>query len=122
MSERYTLYDFTESLDSIDPASIARVLAAWGEQGSYAQWTGGFLLEMKDGRYAYVDGWCDTTGWGCQDGRSETWFDSRPSEADLPEKDPYDERPPMTQWGDDPADLNRYIRLTPKEREEEKYR
>ena len=31
-------------------------------------WTGGFVLKLKDGRFAYLTGWCDYTGWGCQDG------------------------------------------------------
>jgi hypothetical protein len=27
-----------------------------------------WIVAMKDRTYAFVSGWCDYTGWGCQDG------------------------------------------------------
>jgi hypothetical protein len=43
---------------------IKQVLAVWdGEHdGDHYRW----ILEMKDGRYMYLNGWCDYTGWDCQ--------------------------------------------------------
>jgi hypothetical protein len=59
MSE-YTTYDFEECMCD----GIIHVHAAWGIQGAFAEWEGGFLVEKKDGTFAYLTGWCDTTGWG----------------------------------------------------------
>ena len=60
---------------------------SWGEAFSYApfnlddvaevlhyeegendgdSWVG--VFKLKDGRYGYVDAWCDYTGWDCQAG------------------------------------------------------
>lgn len=82
----YDLYDFTESIRiaGINEHSIARVYAAWGEspEGG-SSWQGGFLMLLKDKRAAYVQGWCDYTGWGCQDGAEVHYFDSLPEKAAL---------------------------------------
>lgn len=57
---------------------IARVVAAWGKgdgmgddaghfrysEDGATEWNGGFLCALKDGRFAYISGWCDYTGWG----------------------------------------------------------
>jgi hypothetical protein len=104
----YELYDFAETLNGqqIAPEQVAKVHAAWGISGDYAEWSGGFIIELKDGRFAYISGWCDTTGWGCQDGTEIQWHDKLPdwtvirqeySDADLP-------------WDVEPADLNRFVR------------
>jgi hypothetical protein len=106
MSESYDLYDFTESLGNIDVADIEHVASAWGEQGDYAEWQGGFLMQMKDSRWCYITGWCDTSGWGCRDGREEFFFDHRP---DYDELHAVASETPIDGWGDDPADLNKYI-------------
>lgn len=113
----YDLYDFTESLErvSIPRDAVETVIAATGENGDYAEWSGGFLLKLKDGRYALVSGWCDTTGWGCQDGAYVRDYDHEPTREELD-----------TAWGEDlygslaeafqpedfdetPADLNRFL-------------
>jgi hypothetical protein len=109
--------DFTASLAKVgvQPADIARVLRAWGESGGGSEWSGGFTFALKDGRYAYLSGWCDYTGWGCQDGADLRYFDHEPSDYDLrmqseseetggpwlPEKD--------ASWEIEPADLNRWL-------------
>ena len=57
---------------------ITRVVAAWGygdgmgddaghkrlADTSATDWSGGFLCALSDGRFAYITGWCDYTGWG----------------------------------------------------------
>lgn len=96
----YTSYDFSESLEhvGIEESNVARVIAAWGDSPEgYGSWEGGFLMLLENGRYAYLTGWCDTTGWGCQDGADITYFDSAPSLADISED---------VDWDIDPSDLN----------------
>ena len=101
MSE-YSLYDFTESLDrgfeSKDPKPVSFV-KAWGRQGNCAEWEGGFVLRFGDGTYAYLSGWCDTTGWGCQDGVDVRLADSIEG-LDLPVD---------VEWDEHPADLNIWL-------------
>lgn len=81
----FSVYDFTETLagEKIERTDINRVVAAWGEEGICSEWSGGFLLEMKSGKFLYITGWCDTTGWGCQDGTQKAEFDSLPDISTL---------------------------------------
>lgn len=108
----YTRYDFSESLDreSITPDKIKEVLAAWGNvekdgaccDACGGEWTGGFLLLLKDERYAYLSGWCDYTGWGCQDGINLTYYEEIPKLSHL-------EDVPSDKWDIDPIDLNKWL-------------
>lgn len=46
-----------------------RLVSGWGDGGNhtgheYEGWTGGFVVELKSGKYAYLQGWTDSTGWG----------------------------------------------------------
>lgn len=54
--------------ETIHRSDVAEVLAMRSKDGDYAEWEGQLLARLKDGRYIFVGGWCDTTGWGCQDG------------------------------------------------------
>ena len=101
----YCIEDLDESLRiaGVDRESVARVVWAWGESDNpeYAQCCAGdyecaFALELSNGLFALVEGWCDYTGWGCQDGSDVTYSESEP-----PIKDGADR---------DPIDLNRHIR------------
>lgn len=108
MGGSYTKTDFAESLKITgDPplAEIARVVAAWGIDDD--GWQGGFLLALKDGSFAYLTGWCDYTGWGCQDGAEVTRFPERPTLAALVEATPWFTKPSVLD--EDPADLNKWI-------------
>ena len=108
MSE-FTTTDFTESIhgEGIKKGDIEKVIAGWGNvdrdgaccEACGGEWSGGFLLAMKDGRFAYISGWCDYTGWGCQDGTNIEWFDTQPALKDL-------EPHPEDKWDVDPSDLN----------------
>lgn len=116
----YDLYDFTESLDRLndhDHGLTSRAVesceAAWGHSPEgVASWEGGFLLRLKDGRYAYLEGWCDTTGWGCQDGIGILLFDQRPKlnaiERHIEESS--ENLADAKDWDEEPVDLNRYLR------------
>jgi hypothetical protein len=107
----YSTYDFTESLSGeVALSDVAAVLAAWGnvdKDGACCdecggEWSGGFLCALKDGGYIYITGWCDYTGWGCQDGRSSTRYVERPHLSEL-------EQFPESAWDLDPADLNEAV-------------
>lgn len=92
----YSVYDFSESLNQAKGFSqpdIAECVASWGETGDDNEWSGGFLLKLKDGRFAYLTGWCDYTGWGCQDGAETTFFDKEPDRTSLESGKSWDEKP-----------------------------
>jgi len=38
------------------------------KEGYLGDWDGCVVVRLNDGRYAACSGWCDYTGWGCQDG------------------------------------------------------
>lgn len=104
----YTLFDFTESCDraSIDPKAVESVEWAWGADdgsGSCSDSFFGFVLAMKDGRSLYLTGWCDTTGWGCQDGGSVIDWE-RGKKPEQRSEDYYWSEP-----DEKPADLNKWI-------------
>lgn len=62
----------------IKEEDIASVLAEWeGEHdGDDYRW----VVALKDGRYGFIQGWCDYTGWDCQSGGSIE-FAATPEEA-----------------------------------------
>ena len=68
MKSVWSHYDFIELFNRVPfPAPPKRVIKAWdngieGKPGS--DWSGGIVVELNDGRYAYFTGWCDYTGWG----------------------------------------------------------
>lgn len=93
----YTVYDFSESLDRISEfglEDIAKVLLAWGNNRDSSEWEGGFVVQLKDDRIFQIQGWCDYTGWGCQDGVEVKAINAVPK---IPDADV------------NPTDLNRYI-------------
>jgi hypothetical protein len=105
----FTSYDFSESVaqaTGFDMGDIESAIAAWGQHGDDAEWTGGFLLKLKDGRFAYIEGWCDTTGWGCQDGVETTIFDQVPEQLEALPSEYYR----SAEWETSVEDLNRLIR------------
>lgn len=108
----YTNTDFVESMRQTDlqPADVRVVWAAWGEAGSYSEWSGGFLLITTSDQYVYVTGWCDTTGWGCQDGVEVKKFDRPVTTDELGENAQVGEYPyrklASTDWDLMPSDLN----------------
>lgn len=108
MSE-YTRYDFSETLARVQlSANPKRVLAAWGQNGDYGEWSGGFFLELEDDSRVYIQGCCDTTGWGCQDGVDihsitvdfEVWLKATPG---------WSNRPDLKDWDKYPMDLNKWL-------------
>lgn len=122
----YTTDDFAESLSrvGITPQEIDTVVAAWGygsgmgtDAGHFkwdkygaSDWNGGFLMRMVTGGFKYLTGWCDYTGWGCQDGASVADFAEQPMLESLKGDNLYDGEPPADQWDLEPADLNRWLK------------
>lgn len=110
----YTTYDFAESLvreREVAVSNIETVLAAWGNvdrdgaccDACGGEWSGGFLMQLKDGRFAYLTGWCDYTGWGCQDASSLRFYLTKPELASLEEFT-------ADKWDLDPIDLNKWLK------------
>lgn len=107
----YTTEDFRYSIlggyDREDPlpSPPVRVLYAYGNVDSDSaccldcggEWDGGFVVELENGKFAHVTGWCDYTGWGCQDGAEHTICDS------------LDQIAVQSHWDKDPADLNQEL-------------
>lgn len=99
-SNEYSLDDFTETLNVLgNKLAIVKCIKAYGQspEGGVS-WEGGFVVKLKDGRYAHISGWCDYTGWGCQDGVNVDYA-NKLSDLQLP-TNIYDRNP---------VDLNRYL-------------
>lgn len=85
----YDLFDLTESVNrvGVERSWVDRVALAFGKHGDMEEWEGGFLLCGKQTNgaplWAFVFGWCDTTGWGCQDGAYLRAFDSEPGLVEI---------------------------------------
>lgn len=100
----YCTNDLEESLKQVQlEAKPIKVLRAWGKAESpdvccHMDWSGGFVLELANGRFAYLTGWCDYTGWGCQDG-ADVIHAASAENLNLPEQE----------WDVEPADLNKWI-------------
>jgi hypothetical protein len=93
--------DLSESLNlvGIRPGHVRNVLWAWGHADE-GECCGGdysckFFMLLNDGRYALVEGGCDYTGWGCQDGAEVTYHTI--------------ELPPVKDADTFPIDLNRWL-------------
>jgi hypothetical protein len=60
----------------IEHDDVAEVLYAYLEEGDYAESHGAAILKLKDGTYAAVEQWEDTTGHGCQCGGEASRHDT----------------------------------------------
>lgn len=70
---------------------IHNMLAAVFGENDGAEWH--WIAELKDGKFAYIVGGCDYTGWDCQSSASHQIFSSLKEAVDAtPERDSY-ERP-----------------------------
>lgn len=105
----FSTYDFVETLKgtSTEREDVKRVVAGFGVTDAGCcddcggEWSGGFLLEMKSGKFVLLTGWCDYTGWGCQDGTERTEYDTEPDlkAIDIGKKE----------WETTLPDLQRYV-------------
>ncbi len=69
-------YDWKEALGFADFSidEIKRVVAADEGENDGNSWV--LVVELNDGRFGYVDAWCDYTGWDCQAGGSSAISES----------------------------------------------
>jgi hypothetical protein len=81
-SSRGIDYDLQSCLDynpqpfTVD--DIERVLAVWEGENDGDDWR--WVLLLKDGRYAFLQGGCDYTGWDCQSWATSA-FDDTPEDS-----------------------------------------
>lgn len=64
----FTTHDLAECLNHNDiqmPVRPVAIVLAWGVQSrEYADWQGGFVLQMEDDTWGYLSGESDSSGWG----------------------------------------------------------
>lgn len=65
--------------DGFDVASIESVLAVWEGDNDGDDWR--WVLRLKDGRFVFLQGGCDYTGWDCQSWASHVVTDDAESAA-----------------------------------------
>lgn len=56
----------TCSRDDFQVDDIVRVIHAVNGENDGDHWVG--VFELADGRFAFIEAWCDYTGWDCQSG------------------------------------------------------
>lgn len=116
----FDLYDFTESLDrvGIPPTRIEHCSLAFGTSPEgWASWQGGFVCHTRSGKpWLFVFGWCDTTGWGCQDGAEVREYDHEPTRDEIAAAWDEDENYyrfrdtfQPEEFAESPADVNRFL-------------
>ena len=73
IDQRLNDYDLKTILgyEGIKEEAVKKVMACVFGENDGPSWH--YILQMKDGRYVYLTGWCDYTGWGCQDGSDSGW-------------------------------------------------
>jgi hypothetical protein len=112
----YDLYDFTESLNiaGVPKGRIEYCSFAFGDSPEgWGSWHGGFVCHTRTGSpWLFVFGWCDTTGWGCQDGAWAVEFQEEPDKDAIivAWKDQMYGDPPLEDGDHAPIDINRYLR------------
>lgn len=78
-------YDLVACLDynpqSFSADDIERVLAVWEGENDSDDWR--WVLLLKDGRYAFLQGGCDYTGWDCRSWATHEFADSAEAAAEL---------------------------------------
>lgn len=69
-------YDWREAFEYADFGidEVKRVIAYDEGENDGDSWV--LVAELNDGRFGYVDAWCDYTGWDCQAGGSSETADT----------------------------------------------
>lgn len=69
VDERLNDHDLQECAkygNGFDFGDIEKSLACLFGENEGPSWH--YVVKLKNGKYAYLTGWCDYTGWGCQEG------------------------------------------------------
>lgn len=61
--------------NAFDREDVKTILGIYEGQNDGESWR--IYGQLNDGRFFYLEAWCDYTGWGCQDGGSSTVASSR---------------------------------------------
>ncbi len=66
-------YDFEAAFEynpqyNLDIADVVKILAVWEGENDGDAWR--WIVSLKNGKFAYLHGSCDFTGWDCQSGLS----------------------------------------------------
>jgi len=83
-------YDLEECLGcaGVEKELVANVLAEVPGEADGPNWHA--IVKMVDGKFGYLTGWCDYSGWGCQDGGKLTITKTIKEAVNLAEDDTYD--------------------------------
>lgn len=86
MSENGIDYDLEACLecnqqDGFTVDDIQKVLAVWEGENDEDDWR--WVLQLKDGRFVFLQGGCDYTGWDCQSWAISKFTDSAEKAANL---------------------------------------
>ena len=84
-------YNFKECMKyaPFTMGDVATIIACVSGEADGPAWH--YICELKDGRYAYVTGSCDYTGWGCQESGEGFMGTLEEMLAKAPEEDGYGE-------------------------------
>lgn len=66
--------------DSYTEADIEKVLAVYEGENDGDNWR--WILHLKDGRFVYLSGGCDYTGWDCQSNAYSEFSDTQQGAVD----------------------------------------
>lgn len=114
----YDLCDFTESLNvaGVEPNRVEHCSLSFGDSPEGGgSWHGGFVCHTRSGKpWLFVFGWCDYTGWGCQDGAWVVEFDKEPTgdevrAAWVEQQGNYAIDALLAQADEVPTDINRHL-------------
>jgi len=103
-AETLHLLDATLDLTTVWPDQIASVVKAWDDHEAET-WEGGFVVDLKTGRRAYIESQADGLDWGPKSSVSVVPMDVRDSLPALPQHHPSE----LYGWAESPAELNDYL-------------
>lgn len=70
VNESGPLETFSAPVTRDDVAEIIAYYDSSDQDPIWGEWDGSMVARLHDGRFIFAGGWCDTSGWGCQDGVS----------------------------------------------------
>lgn len=103
-AETLHLLDTKLDLSTVWPDQIANVVKAWGDHEAET-WEGGFVVDLKNGRRAYIESKADGLDWAPKSSVSVAPMNAHDDLPDLPEHHPSE----LYGWADGPSELNDYL-------------
>lgn len=86
-------YDFNECLKyaPFKKEEVEEIIACSPGGADGESWH--YIVLLKKGRYGYVTGWCDYTGWGCREGGNGSIHGTAQEAVDQTKSSTWDDRP-----------------------------